>query len=218
MDKFSVIIPTLWKSKRIHKLLRDLIKSDYVGEIILIDNNKKFFETYESLDKVVLIQPEENIYVNPAWNMGVNLSKCNNITIANDDINFNVDEYYNYFEQLLELNDFKNLGFIGSHSTNYEIQESSNPTFEVYNNKVNKGGWGCLFSFEKSNWKPIPSQLKIWYGDNWIHMVSQPILNIVGIKIETEMSTTSELSDVRNVRDNDIIEWRNLVSKILSSQ
>ena len=49
-------------------------------------------------------------------------------------------------------------------------------------------------------------------------MVSQPILNIVGIKIETEMSTTSELSDVRNVRDNDIIEWRNLVSKILSSQ
>jgi len=40
---FSVVIPTLWKSPRIHKLLLDLIKCNNVGEIILIDNSSEFF-------------------------------------------------------------------------------------------------------------------------------------------------------------------------------
>ena len=44
--KFSIIIPTLWKSERIHQLLLDLIKCEFVDEIILIDNANKFFDYY----------------------------------------------------------------------------------------------------------------------------------------------------------------------------
>ena len=40
IDKmYSIVIPTLWKSPRIHKLLFDLIECNSVDEIILIDNN-----------------------------------------------------------------------------------------------------------------------------------------------------------------------------------
>jgi hypothetical protein len=60
---YSIVIPTLWKSPRIHKLFSDLISCNNVGEIILIDNNNKFFETYKSLDKVKLIQPENFPYL-----------------------------------------------------------------------------------------------------------------------------------------------------------
>lgn len=213
MEKVSVIIPTLWKSNRIHKLLRDLIKCEYVNEIILIDNNKQYHEYYEALNKVLLVQPEDNRYVNPAWNLGVEISKNDFITITNDDVNFNPDEYYSYFEQLLQYNRLETIGFVGSHSKNYQLQESDNPEFEPYDNKTNTTGWGCLFSFHKQNWKPIPNQLKIWYGDNWIHAVSKPILQLKGIKIETEMSTTSELIELRQVRDNDTIEWMKLINR-----
>ena len=89
MNKFSVIIPTLWKSNRIHKLLSDLIKCQFVDEIILIDNAGKYFEYYEALDKVKLIQVKENIYVSPAWNLGIKIAKNEHIAICNDDINFN---------------------------------------------------------------------------------------------------------------------------------
>ena len=75
MDKYSIIIPTLWKSNRIGKLLFDLIKCEFVDEIILIDNAGKFFEHFEALDKVKLVQMGENIYVNPAWNLGIKLAK-----------------------------------------------------------------------------------------------------------------------------------------------
>ena len=56
MDKYTIVIPTLWKSNRINKLLFDLIKCEYVDEIILIDNGGKFFEYFEALDKVKLVQ------------------------------------------------------------------------------------------------------------------------------------------------------------------
>ena len=39
---YSIVIPTLWKSPRIQKLLFDLIECYNVDEIILIDNNNKF--------------------------------------------------------------------------------------------------------------------------------------------------------------------------------
>lgn len=212
MDKWTVIIPTIWKSNRIHKLLFDLIKCDFVDEIILIDNSNKFFEHYEVLDKVKLIQPNENIYVNPSWNLGVSASKNNLITISNDDINFNPNEYFFYLDELFRINNPIDCGFIGSHSLNYKIKETENPLIEIYNNKTNVGGWGCLFSFHKSNWKPIPNELKIWYGDNWIHATSNLILHLKGMKIETEMSTSSDLEEIRYVRDNDTLVWSKIIN------
>jgi hypothetical protein len=207
MEKFSVIIPTIWKSEYTMELLERYSKSDYVGEIILIDNapTKDIV-----MDKLIHIKEETNTYVNPAWNKGVRLSKYDNITITNDDILFDVDEYFYYMQQ---AHNVLELGYIGSHSHNYTITQSNNTEIELYDNKTNTGGWGCLFSFNKNNWKPIPNQLKIWYGDNWIHGTNGLILQLKGIAIQTKMSTSSDLDSVRDVRDNDTIEWMKLINQ-----
>lgn len=210
MDKWSVIIPTIWKSGYTEKLLTRFSQSKYVGEIILIDN-AGYLKKEIILPKLVHIKEKENTFVNPAWNKGVDISKYDYVTIANDDILFDVDEYYYYLEQILELNKLENLGFIGSHSDNYKLEKADIPKFEIYDNKNNKGGWGCLFSFHKSKWIPIPDKLKIWFGDNWIHMNSNQILQLRGIKIETNMSTSSDLDEVRDVRDTDVKNWNKLL-------
>jgi len=206
MEKFSVIIPTIWKSEFTLTLLDRLSKSDSVGEIILIDN-----APWEDIvmGKVIHIIESENTYVNPAWNKGVELAKYNNITIANDDILFNVDEYFHYMQQI----PLKEFGFVGSHSDNYKGEKFLTIELEKYDNQTNVGGWGCLFSFHKTNWKPIPNQLKIWYGDNWIHATNESILQLRGIEIETLMSTSSDLEEVREVRDNDTKEWMKLINQ-----
>jgi len=211
MDKFSVIIPTMWKSEYVEELLKRFSESDYVGEIILIDNAPELKKEI-NLEKVIHIRESENTFCNPAWNKGVTLSKYDNISMPSDDIMLDVNEYYSYFEQLLQINDFKNLGFIGSHSENYELDKSENPHFEEYDNITNKGGWACIFSFHKSNWKPIPNELKIWYGDNWIHMVCRPILQLRGMKIETKMSTTSNLEEMTPVKENDTKIWHKMLN------
>jgi hypothetical protein len=206
MEKFSVIIPTIWKSEFTTPLLQRLSKCEAVGEIILIDNAPDWDI---EMNKLIHIKESENTYVNPAWNKGVELAKYNNITIANDDILFNVDEYFHYMEQI----PLKEFGFVGSHSDNYKDGDFSTIHLEKYDNQTNVGGWGCLFSFDKRNWKPIPNQLKIWYGDNWIHATNGSILQLRGIQIETLMSTSSDLEEVREIRDNDTIEWMKLINQ-----
>jgi hypothetical protein len=202
MEKFSVIIPTIWKSQFTTPLLQRLSKCESVGEIILIDNAPDWDI---EMNKLIHIKESENTYVNPAWNKGVELAKWNNITIANDDILFDVDEYFHYMEQI----PLKEFGFVGSHSDNYKDGEFDTIHLEKYDNRTNVGGWGCLFSFHKTNWKPIPNQLKIWYGDNFIHATNGSILQLRGIKIETLMSTSSDLEEVRAIRDRDTQIWNN---------
>ncbi len=186
--KYSVIIPTLWKSKRIHKLLWDLIKCDYVDEIILIDNAGKYFEYYEALDKVKLVQVKENIYVNPAWNLGIKIAKNELVALVNDDINFDTTIFGVITKDILS-----EFGIIGQSEFNYKANNSDEPILEKWAGKVRDWGWGCLIMFDKTNWIDIPGNIKIWYGDDFIFKCNPSTKSTLkNFNIETEMSTTSD--------------------------
>ena len=207
MVKYSIVIPTLWKSKRIHKLLSDLIKCQYVDEIILIDNAGNFFEYYEALDKVKLVQVEENIYVNPAWNLGIKISKNNLIALVNDDINFDTNLFGVIDETILDT-----FGIVGMGEGNYkeEIDETNGPYLDVWKPGVNDWGWGCMILLNKKNWIDIPEDIKIWYGDNIIKDVNpSPKACLRNFKVETEMSTTSDEKEWDDVKKKD---YENFIS------
>jgi hypothetical protein len=201
MVKYSVIIPTLWKSNRIHKLLFDLIKCQYVDEIILIDNAGKFFEYYEALDKVKLVQVEENIYVNPAWNLGIKIAKNDLIALVNDDINFDTNVFGVIDENILDT-----FGIVGMGEGNYkeQIDETIGPYLDVWKPGVNDWGWGCMILLNKKNWIDIPEDIKIWYGDNIIKDVNtSPKACLRNFKVETEMSTTSDETEWDEIKKKD---------------
>jgi GT2 family glycosyltransferase len=210
MNKYSVIIPTMWKDSSIFELLNEFYLCELVSEVILINNNRKDTPNFTKHKKLLYIEPYENIFVNPAWNMGVSIASNQHVTIVNDDVLFDVNQYFNFMNMAKE---YVEAGYVGSHSKNYEISELEDTTIEDYDNKTNMGGWGCLFSFNKKNWIPIPSQLKIWYGDNWIHLTNRMIFQLNGFPIKTKMSVSSDLKEVRNVRDNDTLEWNKLIVK-----
>ena len=104
---YSVVIPTLLKDEDVLlKLLSTLLLDDGVYEILLINNSKKKFNfTPKFLDSISeqekenfinkiseknsvlrVINMPENIYVNPAWNLGVKLASSRYIAIFNDDM------------------------------------------------------------------------------------------------------------------------------------
>ena len=104
-NKFSVVIPTLWKSNRIFQLVDDLHTTDKVGEIYIIDNSGEYdskVSGFSSTDKIRVNQPESNLYVAASWNKGVENAQYEKIAILNDDINFStslfdtVDELMTY--------------------------------------------------------------------------------------------------------------------------
>jgi hypothetical protein len=200
MNKYSVIIPTLWKSNRTEQLIRDLNECDFVDEIIIIDNTNtdEWDRTYR---KIRTVSKGENIYVNPAWNWGIELAKNECIALLNDDINFDPNIF-----GIIDKNVLDTFGIIGMGEGNYKtpIDEERGPYLDVWQPGVNDWGWGCFIIFDKKNWIDIPDNIKIWYGDNFIKDVNpSPKACLRNFKVETEMSTTSDEKEWDDIKKKD---------------
>lgn len=200
MDKYTIIIPTLWKSDRTKKLISDLQECQYVDEIIIIDNSYDGYQDTQ-VEKIRFVSFGGNIYVNPAWNKGIELAKNECIALCNDDINFDPNIFGVINKDILS-----NFGIIGMGEGNYkeQIDEDRGPYIDVWRPGINDGGWGCFILLKKSHWKPIPNEIKIWYGDNFIKDVN-PIAKgcLRNFKVETEMSTTSDEKEWDEVKKKD---------------
>jgi hypothetical protein len=204
-NKYTVIIPTLWKSERIFQLLDDLNGCDKVGEILLIDNANGYnqFIPYQ-IQKLKVLTPKENIYVNPAWNWGVQRAENNNIAILNDDINFDTKLFDIIDEETL------NKGIIGMDNLNYHFKEfKDGPWLSLmFSGRPRPYGWGCLMLLKKKHWIPIPENVKIWYGDDWImHQNPTPKLVLHNFTIHTEMSTTSDNKEYNEIKEQDKLNY-----------
>ena len=203
MVKYSIIIPTLWKSNRTHTLIEDLLESQYVDEIIIIDNSGT--EECDKLStihsKLRMVSKGENIYVNPAWNWGIELAKNDLIALVNDDINFDTNVF-----GVIDENVLNQFGIVGMGEGNYkeQIDDNNGPYLDVWQPGVNDWGWGCMILLNKKNWIDIPEDIKIWYGDNIIKDVNpSPKACLRNFKVETEMSTTSDEKEWDEVKKKD---------------
>ncbi len=180
-----------------------------VYEVILIDNANEYYTHYsEILHKIKLITPSENMFVNPSWNVGMNVASMNKVGILNDDIEFNTQIFTDITDKHLEK-----YGVIGMSSTNYTTT-TYNPTL-LSMDSVRPWGWGCMLLLDKREWIPIPNELKVWYGDDWLikfNPMPKSILN--GLPIQTEMSSTSDRNEFDNIKNNDTIQWKIITTHI----
>ena len=115
---FSVVLPTIWSQKieDIDTFIKKLQNCDLVDEIILINNApQKYSGRYSNLSKIRELK-YDNIYVNPAWNVGVYQSKNELLCILNDDVDFNLD-VFGFIKEELERPDVKIIGVSKSSSS-----------------------------------------------------------------------------------------------------
>ena len=178
-EKFTIIIPTLWKSKKTFDALMEYERSKYVGEIILIDNKPSNKIDLSSFSKIRYFPQEKNIFVNPAWNLGYSLSN-HKIIIANDDLIVkNID---NVLKKINE-HDFDILGI--------DLKEINNDK-AIRINKIDKmpfnQGYGCFMYIK--NYILIPEQMKIWYGDNMLFDFAKKRGALENCNVDAEISKT----------------------------
>lgn len=200
---YSVIIPTMWRSPRTLKLISDLVQCDKVGEVIIVDNNPDNgnVDVQKGSGKVKILSNGKNNYVNPSWNMGVHAAAYPLIALCNDDINFNANKM---FELEPEAGDIFGLG-----EQCYEIErEFDYPTVTPASSRAH--GWGCLIMFKKEDYKPIDERLKVSFGDDWLFLNFAQRYNINGIRVETEMSTTSREAEFIAIAEEDGKVWNSL--------
>ena len=219
MSEVSAIIPTLWKAKDFTDHLVDVLVEDKsVGEIIIIDNAPADF-FYEN-DKTITLWPDENIYVNPSWNLGIEESSYDKFIIFNDDIIVP----YNFVSQLKNLLTIDR-GIIGIDAPSIikiDSFDDKNITFldrEIeLKSIVNRDwGFGIVMAGHRNSYYTIPKNIRIWYGDDYLTQMNtqQGKVNYVidDIPIFTKMSATSDLEEFNEIKNVDTLMYDRFIKR-----
>ena len=213
---YSLIVPTMWRYKPFIPFLKDLVEFHLIDEIIIIDNNpnQRPIDVVSVSQKITFYSFGSNIFVNPAWNHGVALAKNNKICILNDDLIFDLRTFY----RVNELLDDPTTGMIG-------IAPGDHPTLtgqpRVTDGKIdiiphtNEHLWGIgmFFFINKKNWQPIPDELKMFYGDNWIFDGHKKVGRVNYLITNSLMFTPYSVTSRNFAKDFDIPD-RDLYAKL----
>ena len=168
-NMFSVILPTMWRVKETVEDLKQLEKCNFIGEIILINNNIKDTPSdfdVSSFSKIIEVRPPSNLYINPSWNLGMRMSKFNKVMIKNDDTFFDYEKALSIIGKDLDEEN----SIIGTYLQHDNNKIRNSLESEVILTEVPKRdlGFGCAMFLNKSSFIPINDKIFIWYGDDFM--------------------------------------------------
>ena len=164
----TVVVPTMWRHSPFLDFAQDFLELNVVEHLIIIDNDISRRPNHPVLtnSKITIFEFGKNIFVNPAWNLGVNNSKTNIVCILNDDLNFDI-RLFNRVSKFIK----PDMGAIGLSNGIAEFGQTiltdGMINFEPFHGQICEG-FGNLMFVHKSTWKDIPDGLNIAYGDNFI--------------------------------------------------
>ena len=146
---------------------------DPLVNVVVVDNGasedaKAGIATFQ--DAVEIIRNQENIYVNPAWNQLAKRflsSDAEILVIANADILVRSG----WAESILARHNFDTDEIWFGHRT-HDVQETTGlrqySSKETTKQPSSRGGFFAMKRKAVPTVFPIPSELRIFYGDNWI--------------------------------------------------
>lgn len=157
--KISVVIPTLQLSPLLPDLVRTYDAHPRVGEILVVNNAAQRL-TVEAA-KLRVLDQGTNIFVNPAWNLGAREATHDLLAVSNDDIAIDGE----LLDRAADLLDRGDVGIIGG-DLRPDGPPAGRPRFSRAYRRPE--GFGVLMFMETRNYAPIPEQLKIWQGDDYL--------------------------------------------------
>lgn len=201
---FSVIIPTLQRSPELWPLVEQCSAHPLVAEVIVINNASEPLSWISP--KVRVLQQEKNIFVNPAWNLGAREAKAPWLAIINDDVRFEDEALYESGRALRK----RHVGTIGPAGSCFDTTPTKAATHRpVLDIGMRYGTFMCL---RKTDYFPIPDDLLIWGGDDWLFWHQRmPNAVLLNTQFFTEMGSTSSSPEFAAWREK---ERRNTASHI----
>jgi hypothetical protein len=211
---FSIILPTMWRDNAtLSIMLPHVHQHPLVSEILVINNDQRKVPHWFSQgtwSKVKIFTPSNNIYVNPAWNMGIKNAQQDQVCLMSDDVSFDVG-VFDFLDDKLSAADscvgpkyYKDCSGFKSGDMGLEPTTLRRPTLagSVWL------GYGSLLFLNRANFVPIPDDLKIFFGDDWIldthkQMGKWP-RKLVKFRITTnKVGTTSYAKEFEAVKEAD---------------
>jgi len=164
----TVVVPTMWRYSPFLDFVKYILKVDVVTECIIINNDNTRTPDHPVLTnpKVKLVDFGQNIFVNPAWNYGVQNSSNNIVCILNDDLIFDLKLFYKMAEFVTP-----EMGVVGKLAGDATLGQTVLSNGEINIEPFvgqNCQGFGELMFIHKDRWQTIPSELRIGFGEVYV--------------------------------------------------
>jgi len=204
MDNTTVIMPTLCLvMDMMLPTLYQFETNSAIKSILVFDNTQGEFKSYSPKVK---IYNEENLFVNPAWNRGMELCDTEYFLIINDDIVCSSEVVSSCIKILDENKDVglvtvetKNIKNASEIDFNTYFQKKIDPEFSELDLNFH---FGWFFVSRTSLWRPIPNELKIFFGDDLLYdrvrHLKYKIACLKNYEIYHRMSTTVNSIPIKN--------------------
>lgn len=168
VKQYSVIVPTMWRRPaEFVAFLTRLCDHPAVDEVIIINNDTTRTPVgVADHAKIHMFDFGLNIYVNPAWNLGVKVARNDRICIVNDDMYFDLDVFARLEDLLTPDN-----GVFGlcPGEPDFDQPAITDGAIDIVPwSGQHTYGFGCLMFLHRNIWQDIPPGLNIYYGDNFI--------------------------------------------------
>jgi len=171
----------MWKYKPFYDFLLDMALQEAVGQIVIIDNDPENKPDIPALNhpKVEVYTFGRNIFVNPAWNIGVSLAKYDQICLYGDDTIFDLKLFNRMIPHVTPYR-----GVFGMCPGKVEYDQPPVITgeigiqhcpFEYHYHKL--FGFGMMMFLHKNNWVNVPEGLDLFWGDNFIYDTQYFMMN-----------------------------------------
>jgi hypothetical protein len=207
----SFIVPTLWKSEKIHESKTQFLEADIPNSEFIVIDNAASDKNIVTVGKIITVETGHNIGVNPAWNLGVEIAKNNLICLLNDDITFNFKTLKNNLTSLEVSSAECFVGF----DANENFSDTLNEDFDKFHFKkatCRTLGFGCMMIFSKKNYIHIDERMKIFCGDDLLYWWNKDkhdrtIYTITNLKATGDLSVTSKSYEEQHMQhDVDIFQ------------
>ena len=198
-------IPTIG-SAEMTKLAIDSVIDE--AEVLVIDNNSDA-ETKLMLmrEDIMLIENEENLYVNPSWNEILDFflkTPFDTLIIMNSDMIMQAS-----WSQHLDPTEIC-IPTDGSHTVDTVVTEGTPGVFIHLSREMVRIVY------------PIPEEILVWYGDNWIYTILRSLgyqtvvkSELIGRHYNGGSQSVNVVPNIHQIIEQDKIMWRDIVEPLM---
>jgi hypothetical protein len=230
--KVLAAIPCLYNAHICSDAINSALNKRNV-DLLIADNGaeqevKNIIEKFKEYANVTVIHESVNIFVNPIWNKFMeyflNTPKYTHICILNSDIILHHD-WMNALNEAMKVFKPDQIFLPIQLQDKTKLQERTDYS-KVRYNEIDGGYPGIFILLNKEQCSfvhPIPEQIKVWFGENWIWEILKAhgnrMLILEELKCWHEGSQTIKRVDgIHEIIEQDKISWENEVKPILEEK
>lgn len=227
MKKALIGIPCLYGEHHTRLAIESVVNENI--DLLLVDNGaensvKSVINYYHSRENVHIISNEFNIYVNAAWNQiaafFLNNEKYTHLILMNSDLILSdkwhvaLERFYNNPENAKRIP----VPVITDHPQN---ENQDDQTFNVLTEGI-PGVFIVLPREAVEKVYPVPDEIKIWFGDNFLYDLARGsgfetgvLKGLVCYHFHGGSQSIQRTADVYRIIEQDKIAWANTVQPAL---